>query len=954
MLILLTVISISSASYFRWLTDIYGKNSGHTTCNFLTIPVSAVNIARGKASSPGSMDATDLPLFTANSALFDRYIFALSHTEWLFGLRKEYGAALFPVLDIGTYGFFTQVFTPGSINDARDINEQPSNPKMIEFSAGATFARSFLNKKINAGLAVSYIESRLDHISARTVNGTFDLLFITTPWISSRFYCANFSPGISYGTTREHLPLETGLSMLFSPLPTTLPLTSFFNFDIGIGLNKTADYPLAAGISTEIEAARYFYFRAGYEHDFGTSPSSEGLGLGIGFHKGVYGIDAGWRSQSRELGSVWSATMKIQLEEISPRTAKDYYDIALKHFRKNRYGLSTLYLKKAIRLDPNLWEAHTLLHRINSEILRNEKKEIALVYTGNLRGQLIPSTKPDDYGGIDRLATAVKNIRNQFPVSFAIESGNPLSPDPHPSRIELVKSYYEYMDFDAIVADVNHVATALHSSLLNLNAKSSIIHNSKPQRDYTVLEKDKYRIYVALLPDDILCDDPARFDQNKLKSPQALSCALRIAVTNSSWENIRKAAPHLQNADIILCSNLDHHFVSPVKIGNTILLSCGKEGKYAGNLIMRFDEEKKLISAENKIIPITSDIQSDPVIKELADNIGVKIELEKHGITDMKLSRENSEGAFVFQSDRDSHNGIYLKLPKKQADFRLSPKNINCSNVSLSFVSSKVAYTEENTECHTLVIHDLINTGKKVTIDSIHATRTVFSTDGKWVYFSGSLSCNKNETDIFKVRTDGGHAIPVVAWKGSDEHSMNFSHDTSRMVFCSDSGGVNHIFLTNFNGEDPIRITDVNGIHTAPSFSPDNIKIAYLSDRANFGGKLDLWIFDRNTGEHRQITANSDINSFCWLSDSRTIVYSSGISNKFLTRVDTKAYRFRKFTSNESGIYDDIDPEGIVIGGSEEILFTRKYRNDKRKLFRINTDGSGERCITDIKRNEWR
>ena len=150
LLICLLCISIKAFD-FNWLTDLRGENTGHTTCQFLTLPHSANLLATGQASSGGSMDATDIPIFIANTASGDRNKFSLSHLEWFMGLRKEYLGGFFPIMDVGTVGIYSQLFTPGKIGHARTIDETPSTPSMLEYSLGITFARQLFANKLSVG-----------------------------------------------------------------------------------------------------------------------------------------------------------------------------------------------------------------------------------------------------------------------------------------------------------------------------------------------------------------------------------------------------------------------------------------------------------------------------------------------------------------------------------------------------------------------------------------------------------------------------------------------------------------------------------------------------------------------------------------------------------------------------------------------------------------------------------
>ena len=180
---------------------------------------------------------------------------------------------------------------------------------------------------------------------------------------------------------------------MFKPLPETVPLKSFLDFEIGVGMIKTADEPLTGGISSEVSIGKHLLLRGGYEYALGRGHSVSGLGLGAGVQVGKYGFDAGWKNISPELGPVWAATLKIKLEEILPRTSDDFYNTAVKHYLKKRYALCQYYAKRALKIDPNNWKVWALLSRQKSDMLRSRNLEISLVYTGNISDQFLPQSQ---------------------------------------------------------------------------------------------------------------------------------------------------------------------------------------------------------------------------------------------------------------------------------------------------------------------------------------------------------------------------------------------------------------------------------------------------------------------------------------------------------------------------------------------------------------------------------
>lgn len=959
--ILLLTLEISAFD-FDWISDFQGKNSGHTTCNFLTLPVSSMVLARGLASSPAALDATDLPIFSASSALSNRNKFAITHLQWFMGLHKEYAGALFSVPDIGTFGCYSQIFSPGEIEHARDINEMPSDPSMIEFAIGTSYARSFFQKKVSMGISASYVESRLDQISGRALAGSFNLLFTPMKQFDSHLYLSNFGTGISYGSTTESLPLQGGVSVRVHPLPIYLPFTSNFNFDIGLGVSKIADEPLTSGVSTGIKLGQFVQIFSGYEHKYKTKSTISGFGLGGSFHYQMYGFEAAWKKLSKEFGSVWSATLKIQLEEKKLRTAEDYYTLAEKFYRLKRKSLCNYYAKKTIQMDPNLWKAHALLNRLYSEDLRNKKQEISFIYTGNIKNQFLPPPYSGSLGGIARQAAIIKKLRNQYPVTFAIQAGNILTASADSLRLLLTEYYLNNVNFDAVSAGPGELAV-IDNKKIKTGFPDFICSNEyspqSPFLPFIISKNNGYKLYVASFINQESVHSTSKyqlssFNPDKLLAPEASTCDLRVLVFHDTWSNISSYAQYLQSFDIIICGSIDQHFAAPMKIGKTIILSAGDAGKYLGNLIMRFDEHRKLVSIDNYLIPLSSEIAPDSFVNVTIEKISTKIALNENGSAADEVRRESTDGVFPYISNKDGYRSVYLKMIGRNAEYPLTRQFGTSFNPVMSAAAGKVAFIcASDNQCNRLELTDLTGAHKNTVQDSIKINDMSFTPDGKWLYFS-SASCKERNSGIFRTPSDGGPVYPVVSWTSSNEHSINFSSANEYMVFCSNRDGTEQIYLTNQIAEHTIKITDALANHFKPTFSPDGRYVGYLSDRSNFGGKLDLWIYDRTTGAHSQVTQNSNVKSFCWLSDSKSIIYSSGANLLDLTKVDITTFRFSKLVSSTAiKTFHEKNPIVIKVAGIETIIYEREFENGEKQIFAVRPDGTANRCIVDNGGSDW-
>ncbi len=955
----------SQSSLKDWILDIKGINSGHTTCNFLTLPVSAQQLACGYGSYLGSMDATDLPLYPANSSLSNRNRFAITHLEWIMGLRKEYAGALFPIPNIGTVGVYAQIFTPGEFTQARDIDENESHPQMLDFTGGFSLARSFLNKKVHLGLGMSYIESRLDDAAGRAVSFSSNVLLTPLPRLTLQLNCAHLGTPVRYTSTKEQLPAQAGLSCKVTPLPDYLPLTSYMNFDVSAGVKKIADEPLIAGISTDIFLFNAFHLLTGYDYTYGRKVSAEGLGIGAGMQLGMYGFDCSWKNQSSELGSVWALTLKLQLSEKQPHTAEDYYVAAVKYFNRKNLTLATFYTKKAIQLDPSMWKAHSLLLKIKSQYLRDRNLEIGLFYTGNIRGAFTIPFDQQNTGGAARIATLLSTLRNEFPVLFSIESGNFIPKSSHPLRIKCASQILKYVNFDVLSCGSEEFSLGMNVIQKASGDKSirRILSNINNDRSYLtkqVIESNGYRLYVASYIGNQYSEPQKNTlqkftDEYKFLDGESNKCDLRILVIDDTWNNVRQIASKLKSFEIIICNNNSQQFPAPVTIGNTTILSPGKNGEYAGYCSIRFNESKKLISLENHIVPINSEIIPDPVVDSLVKGLSAQIEFSDQGIDSVNLTRSTGDGSFIFLSDRDSTIGIYFKNVKLHAEFPLTRGSGNCDLPAHAFKKELIACQckiDDNT-CGSLLMMNVSGALKHVIQGSITINDMTFSPDGNWLYYASS-PCNENSYDIFRIRYDGGKPVPVIDWKESSEHSISVSPDNSTVAFCSDRDGSSQIYICGFDGTRPVRITDSSSEYTTPVYSPDGHYLAYLSNLDNYHESMDLWVYDKIKGVHRQITSHSNIRNYCWLSDGQTIVYSSGINLCDLNKVNVEQLRYsRLMTIDSLKTWSDISPRAVQLEGNEKILFVRELADGIKKVMIVNTDGLEIRRVINSNGNDW-
>ncbi len=145
----------------------------------------------------------------------------------------------------------------------------------------------------------------------------------------------------------------------------------------------------------------------------------------------------------------------------------------------------------------------------------------------------------------------------------------------------------------------------------------------------------------------------------------------------------------------------------------------------------------------------------------------------------------------------------------------------------------------------------------------------------------------------------------------------------------------------NINGTNVVRLTNDSYTDDAPSFSPDGLKIAFVSSRG--GSFYEIYIMNINGTNVVRLTNNSYIENYPSFSpDGSKIAFCSNRydSNFELFIMDADGSGQTRLTNN-SGFDGNpsFSPDGL------KIAFT-SYRTNNRDIYLMNADGSGLERIT--------
>lgn len=127
--------------------------------------------------------------------------------------------------------------------------------------------------------------------------------------------------------------------------------------------------------------------------------------------------------------------------------------------------------------------------------------------------------------------------------------------------------------------------------------------------------------------------------------------------------------------------------------------------------------------------------------------------------------------------------------------------------------------------------------------------------------------------EIYSTRIDTYFQETNLTNNPADDRSPSYSADGSRIAFVSDRDGRSDIWVMNWDGSDPNKITngDSGSADSDPAWSPDGQKIVFSSSR---GGASHLWIASLADGGVSQLTTSGG-QSPSWSPDGSKIAYAS-------------------------------------------------------------------------------
>jgi TolB protein len=185
--------------------------------------------------------------------------------------------------------------------------------------------------------------------------------------------------------------------------------------------------------------------------------------------------------------------------------------------------------------------------------------------------------------------------------------------------------------------------------------------------------------------------------------------------------------------------------------------------------------------------------------------------------------------------------------------------------------------------------------------------------------------------------------LRVIVHRFSDEVVQRYTGERgiaqTRIAYTARQGGSQELYLMDYDGFNPRKITSDRSINLTPRWSPDGRWLTHTSYR---DGNPDLYTLDLSSGQRRRLVSSPGLDfSPAWSPDGTVLAFASsrgGSTQIYLSNAEGKD--LRRVTS---GFWDDLSPAWSPTGN--ELVFTSN-RGGSPQIYTMQSDGTAVRRLT--------
>ena len=235
----------------------------------------------------------------------------------------------------------------------------------------------------------------------------------------------------------------------------------------------------------------------------------------------------------------------------------------------------------------------------------------------------------------------------------------------------------------------------------------------------------------------------------------------------------------------------------------------------------------------------------------------------------------NQEPADIFIVDLIDNN-IKTLISDGSGNVNLPGSSWNAARKTIIFSSTRVPHDE------IYIINDTGTPGSEHRVTSRQteaAFEPSFSPDGLWIVFESHPLDVEGEGKIVKYKIDGTGSYQDLTGSGDDCRQPNWSPNGDLILYQKFVGGQWDIWVMDVNGNNHNKITKGEGDKTDGSFSPNGEWLVYSSDEAGID-LANLFIIKISVGNPIRITNYSGYDGApSWSPDDQKIAFESSATD---------------------------------------------------------------------------
>ncbi|MBE9536591.1 MAG: hypothetical protein IMF07_05365 [Proteobacteria bacterium] len=270
------------------------------------------------------------------------------------------------------------------------------------------------------------------------------------------------------------------------------------------------------------------------------------------------------------------------------------------------------------------------LYLVQTGCLGSREKELTIIYSGNLNGELEPCgcAEESNQGGIKRRASMVKQLRAEKPDLFLISSGGLLMSGTPQDRLtgKYILKGLAAMDYDALGiqwSDLAFGSDFIEGFKLPWVA-SNWLGDEFPALRMVERAGLKLAFFTWLDPQTSPERHMAGAEKSVHDDTQAINHAIAkargdgavtVLLTTLPLEEVRESIS-MEEVDILLVQALNEKYSKPQHIGNTLLLQPGMRGMRLGRVDLVVDRNNRIADFSFEVIRLPASVPDDPELEE--------------------------------------------------------------------------------------------------------------------------------------------------------------------------------------------------------------------------------------------------------------------------------------------------------------------------------------------------